>query len=72
MSAKTTTTVASADESKQTPITGVLIFGLPRVGDPISEELDKITRVFKHKLLGKMPFWNIKTRRHVRIFSSSL
>ena len=47
MSAKTTTTVASADESKQTSITGIFIYGLPSVGDDISEELDKIERIFK-------------------------
>jgi len=47
MSAKTTTTVTSSDEAQHTSITGIFIYGLPSLGDDISEELDKIERIFK-------------------------
>ncbi len=56
MSAKTQTTVASADEPRNTPNIGLFIYGLPSVGDDISEELDKIERIFKGDKIIKYLF----------------
>ena len=56
MSTKTPTTVTSSEEAQHTPNIGLFIYGLPSIGDDISENLDLIRKIFKGKQMVKFLF----------------